>query len=155
MKFSALSVVLAVAAAANPSSFLTKTITNNGMTYTKTDIPYTGQPTTEPTEGTFTHTNTIKKSDITYTKTITNTYGMATTFNTVQTILGPHATYEKSVTKVLHKSELSSIRATETGEAKEEESKSSSSKSSSGDANGLRVGAGAGGVAIFAAALLM
>lgn len=179
MKFS-VPIVLAAAASAvsaadssisGSSSWThTTTVTNNGMTYTKTGTElYTGQPTTEPTSGTYTFT--VMKGD--YTKLITNTYGQATTVSTDMLVVGPDETYSRPVSQVVHTTEVSSwfsSHSTEnsaalasaagkpTGSSSKSSSQSSSGSSSSGSSSGaagsLQYGAGVGAFGVAAALLL-
>lgn len=166
MKLSLLALAAGVANAAS-SVTLTRTITNNGMTYTKTlTQEYTGQTTTEPTSGTYTFT--ISKPGG-RTKLLTNTYGQATTLTTHRVISGPDETYTKPMTAVMHTTEVSSFleshsshlsAASEAAKEASENPKSSSStassgsSSSSGAGNALNYGAGVGAVGIAAALLL-
>lgn len=150
----------------------TTVVTNNGMTYTKTgEDLYTGQPTTEPTAGTY--TVSIKKGS--FTKVMTNTYGQGTTITTHKVILGPDETYTKKMTRALHTTEVLSFLSSHSlhlsaaskaaadlsknGGSKSSTSEatssgsSSSGSSSSNNAAVLRNGA-VGGVAIAAVMLL-
>lgn len=178
MKFSVPIVLAAAASAASAADSsisgssswtFTTTVTNNGMTYTKTGTElYTGQPTTEPTSGTYTFT--IMKGD--YTKLITNTYGQATTVSTDMLIVGPDETYSRPVSQVVHTTEVSSWLSSHSTEnaaalalaegkptgsssgSSSSGSGSSSSGSSSGAAGSLQYGAGVGAVGVAAALLL-
>ena len=168
MKFSAILLAASAGLASAASSVtLTKTITNNGMTYTKTNTEeYTGQTTTEPTSGTYTFT--ISKPN--GVKLLTNTYGQATTITTHRVISGPDATYTKLMTAAMHTTEVSSFLESHSShlsaasKAAEDHSKngggssssssSGSSSSSDGAGNALQYGAGVGAFGVAAALLL-
>lgn len=184
MKFS-LPIVLAAAASAvsaadssisGSSTWThTTTVTRNDMTYTKTNTElYTGQPTTEPTSGTYTYT--YKFSD--YTKIVTNTYGLATTVSTAMLVVGPDDTYSRPASQVVHKTQVSSWLSSMSSEnsvaldlaagsplpgssstsgsssSSKSGSKSSSGSSSGGAAGSLQYGAGVGAVGAVALLLL-
>lgn len=160
---SAIASTISAADSASSTWTWTTTVTNNGMTYTKTGTEdYTGQPTTEPTAGTYTFT--IPKGD--RTKLVTNTYGQATTVSTEHIITGPDETYTKSVTQVVHTTEASSwysshsvqnedARAASAGSSSGSSGSSSSGSgsSSSGAAGALQYGARVGALGVAAALL--
>lgn len=173
MKLSAIVLAASAGLASAASSVtLTRTITNNGMTYTKTATEeYTGQTTVEPKLGTYTFT--IPKGS--RTKLLTNTYGQATTITTHQVISGPDETYTRPLTQALHTTEVLSFleshsshlsaaskaakEASESGSASsssssESSGSSSDSSSSTGGAAALHYGAGVGAVGIAAALIL-
>lgn len=159
---SAIASTISAADSASSTWTWTTTVTNNGMTYTKTGTDaYTGQPTTEPTAGTYTYT--IPKGS--RTKLVTNTYGQATTVSTQRVVTGPDETYTKSFTQVVHTTEASSwysshsvqnadARAASAGSSGSSASSSSGSgSSSSGAAGALQYGARVGALGVAAALL--
>ncbi|PVH18584.1 uncharacterized protein CXQ87_001515 [Candidozyma duobushaemuli] len=172
MKFSAIVLAASAGLASAASSVtLTRTITNNGMTYTKTATEeYTGQTTTEPASGTYTFT--IPKGS--RTKLLTNTYGQATTVSTHQVISGPDETYTRPLVQAMHTTEVSSFlsshsshlsaaskaaeNASDGGSSSSssgsDSSSSGSDSSSTGAAAALHYGAGVGAVGIAAALIL-
>lgn len=181
MKFSTPIVLAAAAAVASAELSLgddwtwTRTITNNDMTYTKKGTTkYTGQPTTEPTSGTYTNTVTFVNDGSTRYKYVTNTYGQVTTITTDHVVSGPDETYTRPFVNAMHTSEVPSFlsshskHVSEASEADEftakhgtdaakshDKFKSELKTGSSGNAgNALQYGAGLGAFGAVAALLL-
>lgn len=136
----------AVAAAADTSLTVTKVVTANGATYTKTRTEkYTGQATTTPTSGTYTTTIVIEGEDATYTKTATETYGLESVSTTHLTVKQDSATYTKTLsTAVPNSSAISSAKSVALTHTE--------SSSSTGGAGHV---AAVGGVAAAAAAVML
>lgn len=168
---SVLLALLSSSAYAASSITLTRTVTNNGMTYTKIlTQEYTGQATTEPTLGTYTTSITVKGKDKTYTKIMTNTYGQVTTVSTQNIITGPDETYTRPASAVVHTTEASSwfssfslkneeaskaiSAASASASAAGSTAKSSSAGSSSSTGGAAYLGAGVGAIGMAAALLL-
>ncbi|QEL59850.1 hypothetical protein CJJ09_001937 [Candidozyma auris] len=104
MKLSVVAVagLAAVAAAADTSLTVTKVVTANGATYTKTRTEkYTGQATTTPTSGTYTTTIVIEGEDATYTKTATETFGLESVSTTLDCQAGFCHLYQDSLPSCL------------------------------------------------------
>lgn len=137
-----------LADSSKPSSWMTETdvVTNDGDTYTVTDVElYTGQATTVPTSGTVTTTINVSNSMETYTKTMVITYGKASETTTHLVITEPSVTYTKTLSTDI--ADASAASSGSSGSSSESESSSKTkTKKSKGAANLNSVGTGMLGV---------